>query len=298
MSGGNLWVCPWVSPLDNGAVVPNSKLTFTLSGTNTPSSTYIDSSLTLPNSNPIQADAEGVFGPIYLDPTITYRVLWTTAAGVQIRPPLDDIVGGQTTGATYRLKSTAPSLVFEETDATAGNRHWRINVNGEALTVDLGNDAESIWTTVLTLARSGILRLVDPSGVFGAKQVITGETGVFVGTLLGIDATVTGNISYSRQGSIVSLFLLAPLVGTSNLNQMTITGLPVALQPTNAKSVPCSLIDNTVPNVAGLASIFGGTISFYMLSGAAYSITGFTTSGSKGLGADWVISYPVDSLPA
>jgi len=297
MSGGNLFVLPWVSPLSDGAVVPNSKLTFSLTGTNTLSDTFTDSALTVPNANPIQADAEGTFGPIYLNPTITYRVKWETSAGVQLKQ-LDDIVGGQTVSSSYRLQAAAPSLLFEETDATANNTRWRMAVNGEVMTVDLGNDAESIWTNVLSLSRLGVLKLNDPYGIFGAKQVITGESGVFVGTLLGITATVTTNISYSRQGSIVSLFLTGPLVGTSNTTQMTITGLPTTLRPANAKSVPCSLVDNTVPNVAGLASVFGGTISFYVLSGAAYSITGFTASGTKGLGQDWCISYPVDSLPA
>jgi hypothetical protein len=79
---------------------------------------------------------------------------------------------------------------------------------------------------------------------------------------------------------------------------MAMTGLPTDLQTTTGKSCVCAIIDNTVPGVAGLASILNGTISFYMLTGSAYSITGFTGSGSKGLGADWTISYPLDVHPA
>jgi hypothetical protein len=111
-------------------------------------------------------------------------------------------------------------------------------------------------------------------------------------------ATVTGTVSYSRQGSIVSLFLAAPISGTSNSTQMVMTGLPAALQPTNEKAVTCSIRDNSVPNIPAMASILGGSISFSMLSAGVYSITGFTASGTKGLDQNWSITYPVDSLPA
>ncbi len=297
MSGGNLFVLPWVSPLDNRAVVPNSKLTFSLTGTSTLSDTYTNSALTTANSNPIQADAEGTFTPIYLDPTITYRVKWTTQADVQIKQS-DDIVGGQTVSSSYRLQAPAPSLIFQETDATPTNTRWRIAVNGEFLTVDLGNDAESIWTTVLQLGRNGTLKLTDPAGIFGSQQVITGQTGVFTGTLLGMTATTIGTVSYIRSGSYVTLYLTAPISGTSNSTQMVLTGVPSALQPTTAKSCVCTVRDNTVPESAGLASILNGTISFYLLAGTAYSITGFTASGTKGLDAEWTISYPLDVHPA
>ncbi len=298
MSGGNLFVLPWVSPLSNGAVVPNSKLTFSLTGTSTLSDTYTNSALTTANSNPIQADAEGTFTPIYLDPTITYRVKWTTSAGVQIKQS-DDIVGG-TASASYRLIAPAPSLVFQETDATPTNTRWRIAVNGETFTVDLGNDAESIWTTVITLNRNGVLRLTDPNGVYGTKQVISGESGTFVGTLTGMTTTLTGAVNYTRAGSIVTLFLGgAPILGTSNTTAMTMTGTPAAIRPANAKACACAIQDNGVASVPALA-IFApdGTITFKMISTDVYSSTGFTNSGTKGLDLEWTMSYALDSQPA
>jgi hypothetical protein len=72
-------------PLDNGDVVPAGKLYFYLTGTSTPANVYTTPALDVAHSNPVEADSEGVFPPIYLNPSVwQYRVKLTDSSGVQI----------------------------------------------------------------------------------------------------------------------------------------------------------------------------------------------------------------------
>lgn len=73
----------------NGVPIAGGQLFFYLTGTNTPQNTYQDVGLTIPNANPIIADANGRFGNIWLIPSLAYRVqLWTA-------PTVDDPTGSQ-----------------------------------------------------------------------------------------------------------------------------------------------------------------------------------------------------------
>lgn len=68
--------------LDTAAsVVSGATLTFSLTGTSTPANAYSDSALTTPVANPLSADAAGVFIPVFLDPSVVYRVVLKTQAG-------------------------------------------------------------------------------------------------------------------------------------------------------------------------------------------------------------------------
>jgi hypothetical protein len=137
--------------------LPGAKLTFTQTGTSTPQNVYQDLALTVPHANPVVANGAGVFAPIYLDPSLpSYRVLLTDSSDVtQPGYPIDNYPSNQNTGQTFRLKSAAPELIFEETDATAGNQKWRIRVNAKQMRISLLNDAESIATDLAIIDRSG-----------------------------------------------------------------------------------------------------------------------------------------------
>lgn len=62
-------------------VVAGGKLNVYLTGTTTPATFYTDPAGTSAGSSPLTADAAGLFAPIYLDPSITYRVKATNSAG-------------------------------------------------------------------------------------------------------------------------------------------------------------------------------------------------------------------------
>lgn len=73
-----LFSLPKVVAIDSGGVpYAGAKLEFFLTGTATNTNTYTDSALATPHANPVVADANGVFAPIYLDPDITYKATLT-----------------------------------------------------------------------------------------------------------------------------------------------------------------------------------------------------------------------------
>ena len=87
-----------------GVPLAGGQLFFYLSGTSAKVPTYNDVSLTVPNTNPIIADANGRFGSIFLSPNYTYKVqLWTAPTvlnpqGAQIWS--EDPVGSESGGGT------------------------------------------------------------------------------------------------------------------------------------------------------------------------------------------------------
>jgi hypothetical protein len=155
-----------------GGLLPGAKLHFFQTGTSTPQNTYQDVALTTAHANPVVADAEGVFAPIYLDGSLPdYRVRLTTSADVQLWQ-LDGIPSSQDESQTYRLEGTAPAVTFEETDASSGNKIWHLGASGEEFSLRLSNDAESVFADVMRFKRSGTT-LTEVT--FGGLQPILGR---------------------------------------------------------------------------------------------------------------------------
>lgn len=278
--------------------VAGAKLYFRAAGTSTPQNTYSDIDLTTANPNPMVADSDGYFDPIYLDPSLpNYRVIHTDGSNVDndytlevlLEPILDDIPASQIESRTFRLRHTTPDLIFEDSDASSGNKIYRIRGNGNALTISLGNDAESSFTDVISITRSGTaatdLALSATSITLNGSSVQA--SGSFTGTQTGYSASLTPTIQYRRSGSIVTLSCNAGSSGTSNSTGMTLTGMPAGIRPLQAMTTITRLTDNGTVGF-GVASIgTDGTITF------GNGITGgsFTGSGTKGLPGGWSLMY-------
>lgn len=117
--------------------------------------------------------------------------------------------------------------------------------------------------------------------------------GTFVGTITGCTTSPIQTFAYSIVGDKVSLTVTGALTATSNTTAMTITGVPAAIQPLSARNVPCIVTDNTADRV-GAISISGGTMTFFNSSGTgALSSSGFTNSGTKGIGATFNVVYQI-----
>lgn len=83
---GTLLSTPVFRAVDGaGAPMPGAQLQFYLTGTTTPASVYASATLAAPLANPVVADAGGLFAPIYLDPTVTYRCQLLDGSGALIR---------------------------------------------------------------------------------------------------------------------------------------------------------------------------------------------------------------------
>lgn len=75
-----------------GEILPGAKLYWYLSGTSTPLATYADEALTVPNANPVPANADGRFPAMWLQPE-DYKLVLKDADGVTLttREPISGI---------------------------------------------------------------------------------------------------------------------------------------------------------------------------------------------------------------
>jgi hypothetical protein len=265
--------------------LPGAKLTFTQTGSSTPQNVYQDLALTVPHANPVVANGAGVFDPIYLDPSLpNYRVLLTDSSNVtQPGYPIDDYPSNQNTGQTFRLKSAAPELIFEETDASAGNQKWRIRVNSEQLRISLLNDAESVATDLAIIDRTGttadLINFLATALKNNSVDVATIATGSYSGAVTGMSSAINATVRYKIISNIVIVNIQSAL-GTSNATTMTITGAPVAIRPARVQLLPIGgAIDNGVNQLTDIAVevATSGTFTLYRNG----SSTGWTAANGK-----------------
>lgn len=105
-------------------------LFFYVSGTSTPATTYSDSALTVPNTNPVILDSAGNAGNVFLSPSINYKVILKDANSVQIwafdpvyPPGTASVVsaswGGTSAGSANALTVTAPSFSLQSGQSIA-----------------------------------------------------------------------------------------------------------------------------------------------------------------------------------
>lgn len=85
------------------------------------------------------------------------------------------------TGVRNAIQGSAPSLFFLENDVAADSRVWRLQVNGSAFQLALGNDAEDAFSPVLTFVRNGMTVIsaafsCDLSDQFGSVRMIRVRT--------------------------------------------------------------------------------------------------------------------------
>jgi hypothetical protein len=142
---------------------------------------------------------------------------------------------------------------------------------------------------------------VNVSGSYSINGVNQFQTGSFTGTLTGMSAATTGTVFYRIVGNICTLFIKATIANTSNATTMTMTGLPPAVTPVTGWNVMTAVTDASTFGVAAQAQVqstnsiqFGKASTAALANSLVYSGIGFTASGTKGLLADWQISYPLD----
>jgi hypothetical protein len=201
---GTLFVMPRFQGMYQGVFAAGSKLFFYQSGTDTPLETYADQALSVSNSNPVTADAYGLFGPIYLLDR-AYKVVLKTSSGVEVwsqdpvRPytmPALSRVDPSVCDARLTLSSGTPVTTSDVTAATTvyvtpynGNQialysstyGWDLFTFSE-LSISLGSDAASLPYDVFAYISSGAVaveRLAWTNGTTRATNLTT-QNGVLV----------------------------------------------------------------------------------------------------------------------
>jgi hypothetical protein len=132
----------------------------------------------------------------------------------------------------------------------------------------------------------------------GSKSIANAGSGTetesyssFTGTGTGFATPPTGTIKYSVADNKVTLFFNA-ISGTSNSTAFTVTGMPAAIRPA-AGVYGAVLIKNSGTDELGFINIAtSGVISVFRTVGGL-SLTSFTNSGTKEIGAGSTITYPL-----
>lgn len=238
MSGAIIPVYRWFITKD-GQSAPGAKLYTYLSGTDTPWPVYADAALTSARTQPVEADADGVFPIMYLD-DVAYRVLITDANGATIYPATDNIYDfGQITPQNVDVSGTAGETM------TAGQAAYLSDGSG-GLTAgrwykaDADNDYASIDPPAIGMVVANVTG--GESGTFRTRGRITGLSGLVAGATYYLSATagsltstapanarvmgqadsttsliVTGSDANPDQASSSSAFGLSAAVSSNNL---------------------------------------------------------------------------------
>jgi parallel beta-helix repeat protein len=113
------FVMPFANVGDGITPADGAKLQFYASGTSTPKDTYSDEDLTTANANPVVADADGVFGDIWMNDGDRYKVVLYDKNDVQIWDS-DPVIGGLFNGASGRIYNTVAAM--KSASPSAGQR--------------------------------------------------------------------------------------------------------------------------------------------------------------------------------
>lgn len=157
---GVLFQNPLVKPLSSNATFMSAcTATFYKTGTTTPATIYADGTLTTPLANPLTADASGTFPAVYLDPTVIYRVILKTSAGVLVSDTdpyvpssLSSLSANVIGGFLYPVVAAETALSIVPVSLQYPPAHaYRYGTN----TTPGSTDMTSAVTTALTVGRTG-----------------------------------------------------------------------------------------------------------------------------------------------
>ena len=310
----NLFFIPGAFAID-GSGVPRAgaKLFAYEAGTLTAQDTYSDSALSVPHSNPVIADSSGQFAPIYLSNT-AYRFILKDSNNVQLRDydnvnaPLLGLFGSshQTKSGNYTavagdkgniLTFTATATLSLLAAATAASGFTLlVEANGGAVTID--PNASELINGAATLALSdGQWAILTTDGTSWAAVVSPklATSGTFTGTITGCTTTVQGTLNYVKIESTVTLWCDSAITGTSNTQSMELTGLPTDIRPSDDQILTCIIKNNTNDSIAAGRILSSAPSQVEFLFGSPLSISGLTSSGTKGLPSGFVITYQVST---
>ncbi len=278
----------------NAALESGAKANFYITGTSTRQNTYTDKALTTPHDNPVVADANGVFAPIYLDDTLNYKVDITDALDASLSGyPVDDLAS--LSSLVVDLASTAnakgASLIGIEDTATNF-----ISTDVEAALAEIYTD---IASTDNALGAS-LMGLEDTAAGFTATTVEAAlaeigpiTTGSFTATwTTGFTTTPTSNMIWTRFGNWVMLIAQTTLTATSDAATLSTAAgdMTAAIRPLGETFHVVPVKDNGSWQFGMIELDNNGQITIH--ADAAGS-GGFTSSGDKGFRSNSHFIYRV-----
>jgi hypothetical protein len=253
--------CPLFRGVANdGSALVGGKLSTFIAGTSTPQATYVDSTQTTPNTNPVILNARGE-APVWLDPTKTYRYLLQDAVGNQIWS-VDNIANPQAvvfypqTPAEANAGVTPASFNYPPGDV----RRYGGVLDGSTDCVAAMVQACSVGQPVTI---PGNMALASASLAALTNKAITLVSGTTIQSYSAYTTTVTGttpcNVFWCINASNVRFLPGFVCVGNGSSSATSSTGFFWYLQGTAAQATDfgdCGYDGITLKNFAGLYWIY------------------------------------------
>lgn len=209
---------PYQTALDTaGITVPGALLYFYQSGTATPLATYSDAALSLPNTNPVLADAGGLFPNIFLQSGLDYKVILKDSDGNQLWEA-DPVTGGGITIGVATVTNIAALRALSVNSLTLGaiiyvRGYYSDNDGGEGyfLCTDQNPGGDN-GGTIIWSSTAGFYFLRDTQGApysidwFGALAGFTDSSAAITATINALNSLGGGTLyippkSYTDSGS-------------------------------------------------------------------------------------------------
>jgi len=199
-----------------GGISSGAKLNTYAAGSTTPLATYSDSALTIANTNPVVADASGLFGPVYLLPQ-SYKFTVTDALDLLLWEQ-DDVydVGELQAWTQTKFCTTQFNAVTSTTGATltnivgltgfvlgvAGIYQFDINISGVS-TANCGLKL-GFGLTTATLTNLECVGVGHTASAVAVQHTTTATTGMtlFGQTAAVIHCRLSGRITVNAAGTL------------------------------------------------------------------------------------------------
>lgn len=272
----------YAPPSDAGATLPGAKLNSYKTGTTTRQNTYTDSGLTVAHANPVIADANGRFAPIYLDDTLDdYKFVLTDANDVEI-DTVDPYLAASLGDLSVENKSANYTI-------TAADNNKIINVTASA-TISLG-DASTLGARHRITIKNSHTDAITISRDTGADTI----DAVAADFILGPGAVLKFTVNAAADGYLISSSALSSIGTVQNSTSGTsidFTDIPAWVTKIDVNFYGVST-DGTDPKLIQIGDSGGIETSGY--TNEAYSIN---DSGPAITAVSTAVGFAINSVAA
>lgn len=230
-----------------------------------------------------------------------------------------DIAATTITGTQIASMSISGKTLTADTGTVGGWTMASGSLSSGSITIHSGDEEILIGSATAPLTGTGIFigsdaassydfRAGDPAGQYihwdGSAGTLTidgdlrwSNVKTFTPTWTGFSSDPSGDLDYIDFTTwAVIWYDGSSLLGTSNATSFTLSNLPAAITPAQTKTVTCICTNNGANALAVAAVQSSGNVSMQIFNAGTpypFTATGWTASGSKGLGPGFFIVYPL-----